>query len=132
MCVNHVSPSLAQGHRYTLMLTTYRSALALAAVMAGLASPLSATAHNPHADHEQARKAVAAGEALPLRVVLGRIAPDYPGRVMNIQFERDDGAWIYKIRVLQKGGELLRLKVDAQTGNVIDVKRRRMRHKRKD
>ncbi len=114
------------------MLTTYRSALALAAVMAGLALPLGASAHNYHADHEQARQAVAAGEALPLRVVLGRIAPDYPGRVMNIQFQRDHGAWVYRIRVLQKGGELLKLKVDALTGKVIDVKRRRMRHKRKD
>ena len=38
--------------------------------------------------------------------------------------ERDDGRFVYKIRLLQNDGRMVRLKVDAVDGRVLGVQRR--------
>lgn len=108
------------------MLTTIRrGAVAAAAALMLAAMPLAAVGNHHHSpDHEQATKALAAGEVLPLRTVLKNVQQQYPGRVVNVHFERDQGAWVYRIRLLQKQGRLVKLKIDAGTGKVIDVKSR--------
>lgn len=73
-------------------------------------------------DHERARRAVEAGEVLPLRDVLARVEVDYPGQVMELELERDDGLWLYEIKILQSGGVLIELEVDARDGRVLAVK----------
>lgn len=121
------------------MFTTHRKALALLALMAATALPGAAgaaaagavAAHDHSDDHEQATKALAAGEVLPLRTVLRRVERDYPGRVMGVEFERNHDIWVYKMKVLQPGGQLLKLKVDARTAQVIGIKKRSVRHRGK-
>lgn len=73
-------------------------------------------------DHERARSALEAGEVLPLREVLARVEVDYPGQVMELELERDDGMWLYEIKILQAGGVLIKLEVDARDGRVLAVK----------
>lgn len=75
-------------------------------------------------DHERARRAVEAGQILPLRDVLGRLERSYPGRVLEVELERDDGLWIYEVKVLQADGRLFKLKLDAKTAAVLKEKRR--------
>ena len=70
-------------------------------------------------DHERARRAVEAGEVLPLQTILKRIEPEYPGQVMDVELDRDEGRWIYEIKVLRAGGSLVKLKVDARDGTVL-------------
>ncbi len=74
--------------------------------------------------HDQAREAVRRGEALPLREVLRRLRPEYPGRVLRVQFEYDErfGVWVYDLRMLFNENRLLRLKVDALTAEVLAVR----------
>jgi hypothetical protein len=66
-------------------------------------------------DHERARRAVLAGEVLPLPTVLERLALEQPGQVMAVELEQDDGRWVYEIKLLKAGGQLVKLKLDAQT-----------------
>lgn len=77
-------------------------------------------------DHDRARKALQAGEVLPLRTILDRVERVYPGQVLDVELERGhagrDGRWIYKVKVLQADGSLLRLKVDAREGTVLGSK----------
>ncbi len=113
------------------MFITYRKAWALLALMVATALPGAVTAHDHSSDHEQATKALAAGEVLPLRTVLRRVERDYPGRVMGVEFERNHDIWVYKMKILQRGGQLLKLKVDAKTAQVIDIKKRSVRHRGK-
>ncbi|MBI1906601.1 MAG: PepSY domain-containing protein [Rhodocyclales bacterium] len=75
-------------------------------------------------DHERARRALEAGEVLPLRTVLDRIEPDHPGQVMEVELEREDGVWVYEIKLLRAGGALVKLEVDARDGSVRRVKER--------
>lgn len=102
-------------------------ALALEAMLAaclGLASVASLAGE--HGDHDRARAALAAKEILPLPVVLGKVAKSHPGEVLEVELEREDRQWVYEFKLLQPGGALLKLEVDARTGEVIkrkDVRR---------
>ena len=59
-----------------------------------------------------------------LRDVLDRVERDYPGQVVKVEFEEDDGEFIYEIRLLQSGGGLIKMKIDARDGRVLSVKGR--------
>jgi uncharacterized iron-regulated membrane protein len=81
------------------------------------------------ADNEQdrARAAVQAGKVLPLKTVLERLEREHPGQVLEVELEQDDGRWIYEIKLLQAGGRLVKLELDAATGAVLQRKEQRAR-----
>lgn len=82
-------------------------------------------------DHELARQALEQGQILPLREVLGRVEQQYAGQVVKIEFEREDGRFIYEIRLLQTDGRVAKLEVDATNGEVLKIKRKKMKRKRR-
>lgn len=73
-------------------------------------------------DHDRARNAVASGQVLALPLVLERIAKEQPGQVIEVELEQDDGMWIYELKILQSGGQLIKVKADAGTGAIIRMK----------
>jgi uncharacterized membrane protein YkoI len=108
-----------------------RSALALALVL-GLAAG-GAQSHNH--DREQAERLQALGEVLPLQDVLARVAAEYPGQVLKVEFEEAEESacpageacadrWVYELKILQDQGRLVKIKADARTGQVLWVGRR--------
>ena len=78
-----------------------------------------------HADHDRAQAALRAGEIRPLAEVLQRVAAVHPGQVLAVKLEREDGRWIYELKLLQDGGGLLKLEVDAASARVLKAKARR-------
>ena len=76
-------------------------------------------------DHERARHALERGEVLPLQTILGKVARDYPGDVVEVELEREDGRWIYEIELIGERGRLTKLEIDARDGSIIKVKGRR-------
>lgn len=88
-----------------------------------------ASASDRH-DHERARAAVQAGEVLALPTLLERVQRTHPGQVLELELEREHGRWIYEVRLLQTDGQLLKLEVDAATGDVLDAKSRRSERSR--
>jgi len=94
-----------------------RKTLAIATLLAAAAlTPLASLADG---DHDSARAALQAGEVLPLHVVLERVARDHPGNVLEVELEREQDQWIYELKILQSGGSLRKLKVDAKTAAII-------------
>jgi hypothetical protein len=75
-------------------------------------------------DHEDARRALLSGEVLSLRQVLDIVAREYPGEPVEVEFERDDGIYLYELKVLQPSGRIVKMKVDAASGKIISVKAR--------
>jgi len=75
-------------------------------------------------DHDRARAVMVmlAGEVLPLSTILERVAREQPGQVLEVELERDDGRWIYELKLLQGEGKLVKLKVDARDGAVLRKK----------
>ena len=73
---------------------------------------------------DQARQALEQGRVLPLRQVLDKIEREQRGQVLKIEFEHDDGRYIYEIRLLQADGRMAKLKVDAVDGKLLSIKRK--------
>lgn len=80
-------------------------------------------------DQDRARAAVQAGEVMPLPALLERVQRSHPGQVLRVELERDDGRWIYELRLLQPDGRLLKLEVDARSGEVLEAKPQRERRR---
>lgn len=94
----------------------------VASLLAGLALPTAQA--DDSGDHDRARAALQAGEVLPLPRLLEQLQRTHPGQVLELELERDDGRWIYEIKLLQADGQLLKLKLDAGTAQVLKVKRK--------
>ena len=75
-------------------------------------------------DHDRARQAMEAGEILHLRTILERVERDYPGQIIEVELERDDGMWLYEIKLLRENGALVKLKLDAGDGTLLGIKGR--------
>lgn len=100
----------------------------LTAVWLGVLAPSGAWASD-EPDHERARSAVQAGEVLPLPSLLERLRRTHPGQVLELELERDDARWVYEVKLLQADGQLVKLELDALTGQVLRVKRKQDRSK---
>ena len=90
-------------------------------------------------DHRrEIRKAVEAGEVVPLRDLLERIREEFQGRVIKAELERESRGgrkhWVYEIRVLTSEGNVLKLEYDAETMELIRARGRREpgRHREDD
>lgn len=97
--------------------------LAVLALALPLLSP--AARADDRRDHERARAAVQAGQVLPLPALLERVQRQAPGQVLEVELEQEDGRWIYELKLLQPGGQLVKLEVDAATGRLLAIKRRK-------
>lgn len=67
---------------------------------------------------------MAAGHVLPLPTLLERLRRTHPGQVLELELESEGGRWVYEVKLLQANGQLLKIDVDAATGQVLKVKRR--------
>jgi uncharacterized membrane protein YkoI len=92
--------------------TQWRRTLASLVMLMTLAMPGSGVSYAAdNADHDRARQAVEAGDVLPLRTILDRVEREYPGQVMEVELDREKGEWVYEIKLLRKGGILMKLKI---------------------
>jgi len=88
------------------------------------AGPVLHAEEGGHGDHELARQALEQGRVLPLRAVLEKIERDYQGQALKVEFEQDGGRFFYEIRLLQSDGRIVKLKVDAVDGKVLEIQRK--------
>jgi uncharacterized membrane protein YkoI len=115
-------------HRLVVWLMAVASLCALGAVLPAMAGG----AHNAHnerdkheeRDHDRARRAVQAGQVMSLREVLTRLERSHPGKVLEVELEGEEGRWVYELKVLQDDGRLIKLKVDARSGEVLKARLR--------
>jgi uncharacterized membrane protein YkoI len=85
-------------------------------VAALVASPAIA---DRNGEHNRARRAVERGEALPLVDVLAKVGPDLGGEIVGVSFERKQDLWVYEFKVVEPGGRLVEVYVDAASGRVL-------------
>lgn len=93
-------------------------------LLAGLLPAFTAARAGGPADHEQARAALQAGEVLPLPTLLDKLQRSHPGRVLEIELEREQGRWRYEIKLLEPGGRIVKLELDARSGELLRQRRR--------
>jgi uncharacterized membrane protein YkoI len=64
---------------------------------------------------EEARQAVKAGLVRPLEEILIEARKTIQGDIVEIEFEKDDGRFIYEIEYVRADGQLMEMKIDAKT-----------------
>ena len=72
------------------------------------------------ADQDTARQAVQAGRFKPLAEILAAVQARYPGRVLDVELDRNrSGRNIYEVKLLSVGGERQEIHIDAMTGEEV-------------
>jgi len=74
------------------------------------------------ADHDAARDAVRAGESMPLADIVARVGEQYPGRLLDAELVRRGNGPVYLLRWLTPEGQVLKMRVNARTGTVLNVR----------
>lgn len=109
-------------------LKTIRLLLSTLVVLIGVGA--GALAGDDH-DHDRAREALRAGRVLPLEEIVAQVRRDFPGGILDVEFEDEHGRLIYEIKTITSDGRVLKLKYDATTGLLLEAKgRNRGRHHR--
>ena len=101
-----------------MFLTSRRTLIAFGLGLAAALLP-SAVLADRERDHDQARRAVERGEALPLFDILARVRPDLGGEVVGVSFERKRDRWVYEFKVIDPAGRLWEVYVDAATAAIL-------------
>lgn len=74
---------------------------------------------DPSGEHDRARRAVERGEALPLVEILAKVRGDLGGEIVRVSFKRERDLWLYEFKVVEPGGRLVEVYVDAASGRVL-------------
>lgn len=98
------------------------AAVALALAAAAPTFAIGATAEDRERDHVEARELLRRGEILPLARILDTASRNVAGDVIEVELEREDAGWEYKVKVLTPGGTVRKLYLDAKTGKVLKIK----------
>jgi hypothetical protein len=77
-------------------------------------------------DHVRARQALASGEIMALDKILAIVSAKHQIQVLEIELDDESGLkgkqWIYEIKGLAPESKLIKLKVDARTGEILSAK----------
>lgn len=73
-------------------------------------------------DYIEARRLQDAGEILSLQAILGKIKSEYPGKVLEVELEKEDGVIVYEVEILAADGIVRELYINAKTGKILSVK----------
>lgn len=71
-------------------------------------------------DHLEAKALVEVGTILPLEQILKQVATDHPGRILEVEFEKERGQYLYEIELVDELGLVWELEFDAQSGQLIE------------
>lgn len=79
--------------------------------------------------HDQARRAVETGDIRPLGDIRRNVQRKFKGRIVGVDLQESGQphgpAYIYDVRVLTPRGDVLSVKMDAGTGEIVGVKGKR-------
>lgn len=75
-----------------------------------------------HADDEQRiRQLQRSGEILSLEHIFDRARKIKPGRIVDVDLDKDDGRYTYEIELLQSNGQVWEMEFDARTGELLQL-----------
>ena len=70
-------------------------------------------------DHDLAREALENDRAKPLVELLEMVEGRIDGEIVGIEFEREDGRYVYELKIVTPEGRLREIYVDAMTAEIL-------------
>src|SRR5512134_3829577 len=77
-----------------------------------------AVSHADDEDHEIARQLLKEGRIRPLVEIIEAVRAKIPGEILEVEFEVEDGAYVYTVKILNPGGKVREVEVDAASGEI--------------
>ncbi len=72
-------------------------------------------------DYIEARRLYDSGKILPLEAILKQVRQTYPGKILELELERENGRIVYEIEILSEEGLVTEIYVDAITGQLLSA-----------
>jgi uncharacterized membrane protein YkoI len=70
-------------------------------------------------DHDRAMEALQQGRVRPLAEILAEVEQDLGGQVVGVEFDDEEGVYVYEFRVVTDAGRLREVYVDASSGRIL-------------
>ena len=74
-------------------------------------------------DNRAARHLRESGQILSLERIVQRAKAAHPGKLLDIELDRDDGRYVYEVELVDERGVVWELKYDAVTGALLEHER---------
>ena len=110
------SAMLAHGRSFRGLLPPRGPVVRILACLILLVALAPATADED--SHDRARRALLAGEIVPLDEVIAELHRRGAGQVLEVELEHEGGRWIYEVETLSADGVITKHLVDAKTKQV--------------
>lgn len=107
--------------RAQILLASSTIAFAMGATTYAASPEAPITAPETQLQHDDARRALQSGLVRPLEDILAEIRRNFPGEVIEIEFEQEDGRYIYEIEMIRPDGRVIEVTMDAKSMAVITV-----------
>lgn len=106
-------------------MNTSRVLSMLAAV--GLSAAVLMSAGTASADSERLRQSEVRelreeGKILPMETILQRARAAQPGQIVEVELDREDGRYVYEVKLIDDGDRVHKLELDAASGDVLNRK----------
>ena len=72
-------------------------------------------------DHDLARRLLEQGRILPLAEIVDKVRSEIPGEMLEVEFETDDGAYTYELKILGPDGRVQEIEVEAASGKIVKI-----------
>lgn len=72
-------------------------------------------------DHERARDLLEQGKILSLDEIMKRTTIRFPGKVLEVELEEEDGLIVYKVEFLGEHETVMKMLINARSGELISV-----------
>ena len=72
-------------------------------------------------DHDAARDAVRRNQVIPLSDIIPDVLQRFDARLLEVEFEREDGQFIYELELITGSGRMIEVMVDAASGELLGV-----------
>lgn len=96
------------------------SMLAAAGLSAAvLMSTGTASADSDRLRQGEVRQLREAGKILPMETILERARSAQPGQIVEVELEREDGRYVYEVKLIDNDDRVHKLELDAASGDVL-------------
>ncbi|GJM05313.1 MAG: hypothetical protein DHS20C09_13040 [marine bacterium B5-7] len=68
---------------------------------------------------DKIKKLKDSGKIMPLEEIIQKVKKHYPGRIIEIELDNEDGRYIYELEFVGKNNIVWELEVDATSGDVL-------------
>ncbi len=79
------------------------------------------TASHADDEHEIARRLLQEGRIRPLIEIVEAVRAKVPGEILEVEFEVEDGSYVYTVKILSPGGKVQEVEVDATSGKIGEI-----------